>query len=161
MSHNLVTENYMRLNFTPLTGITPGTDDHEVLSASEIIARYAVTVSPSTGGFCPKQSELTAASLTTPTVVLNWYQYIPFYLRVSGNVTSDGGATVTERGIIWSESPDPVLGGIGVSSLPCGSGTGAFWGDITPIDPLLVCYIRMYATNSEGTSYSDTFFVLF
>ncbi|HET6558059.1 MAG TPA: hypothetical protein VFG54_12140 [Prolixibacteraceae bacterium] len=60
MAHNLVTENYLRLNFTPKSGITPGTDDHEILNCNEILARYNVTISPSTGNYCPKQSELTA-----------------------------------------------------------------------------------------------------
>lgn len=60
---NLVTENYLRLNFTPLNGITPGTDDHDVLNCTEILSRYNVEISPSTGRYCPKQSELTASEV--------------------------------------------------------------------------------------------------
>jgi len=60
MANNLVTEAYLAANFTPKSGITPGTDDHVILNCTEIIARYWVSVSPSTGNYCPKQSELSA-----------------------------------------------------------------------------------------------------
>lgn len=57
---NLVTEAYLAANFTPKSGTTPGSDDHIVLNSTEILARYNVSISPSTGKYCPKQSELAA-----------------------------------------------------------------------------------------------------
>jgi hypothetical protein len=77
--------------------------------------------------------------------------------ELGGDVTSNGGATVTERGIIWkNNSAEPPTDGIVV---PIGSGTGSFFatiGDDEP-DPLTTgveVFVWAYATNSEGTAYS-------
>jgi uncharacterized protein (TIGR02145 family) len=69
-----------------------------------------------------------------------------------GNVTSDGGATVTDRGVCWSTSPNPVSTG---SHTTDGSGTGVFVSSITSLNPNTLYYIRAYATNSVGTSYGN------
>ena len=67
-----------------------------------------------------------------------------------GNVTSDGGATVTARGVCWSTSQNPTVS----DSYTCdGSGTGSFTSSITGLAAGTTYYVRAYATNSEGTSY--------
>lgn len=71
--------------------------------------------------------------------------------KCSGNVTSDGGDTVTERGFCWSTSSTPM---IYHSHIACGSGTGSFNGDLTGLSSGTTYYVRAYATNSEGTNYS-------
>jgi len=63
MANNLVTEAYLAANFSPKSGIIIGSDDHVILNCTEILARYNVTISPSTGNFCPKQSELASSAL--------------------------------------------------------------------------------------------------
>lgn len=72
--------------------------------------------------------------------------------KCSGNVTSDGGATVTERGLCWNTSATPM---IYHSHIACGSGTGSFNGDLTGLTSGTTYYVRAYATNSEGTKYSE------
>ena len=67
-----------------------------------------------------------------------------------GNVTDDGGATVTERGVCWSTSPNPTVSG---SHTTDGGGTGAFSSSLTGLTPNTTYYVRAYATNSEGTAY--------
>ena len=69
-----------------------------------------------------------------------------------GNVTDDGGATVTARGVCWSTSPDPTIDDNKTSD---GNGTGAFTSQLTNLTHSTTYYIRAYATNSEGTSYGD------
>lgn len=69
-----------------------------------------------------------------------------------GNVTSDGGATVTARGICWSTNQNPTIGDNHTTD---GSGTGAFISSITGLVPNATYYVRAYATNSEGTSYGE------
>ena len=69
-----------------------------------------------------------------------------------GNVTSDGGATVTERGICWSTTQNPVVTG---SHTPCGSGIGTFTGSITGLTNSTKYYVRAYATNTVGTAYGN------
>ena len=68
----------------------------------------------------------------------------------SGEVTSDGGATVTDRGICWSTSPNPTLND---SYTSAGTDTGSFTADLTNLNVGTTYYIRAYATNSAGTVY--------
>ena len=69
-----------------------------------------------------------------------------------GNVTDDGGATVTARGVCWSTSPDPTIND---NKTTDGNGTGAFTSQLTNLTHSTTYYIRAYATNSEGTSYGE------
>ena len=70
-----------------------------------------------------------------------------------GNVTSDGGLTVTSRGVCWSTSPNPVLNVNYMTSN--GSGTGTFTSNITALSPNTTYYVRAYASNSAGTTYGE------
>jgi uncharacterized protein (TIGR02145 family) len=69
-----------------------------------------------------------------------------------GEVTSDGGAPVTVRGVCWSTSENPTVSD---SHTTDGSGTGTFTSELTELSPLTTYYVRAYATNSAGTSYGD------
>lgn len=69
-----------------------------------------------------------------------------------GDITSDGGAEVTERGVCWSKTPYPVSTGQHTSD---GKGTGSFTSDITGLEPNTDYYLRAYATNSVGTAYGN------
>lgn len=69
-----------------------------------------------------------------------------------GNVTDDGGATVTERGVCWSTSNNPTVAGSHASS---GTGTGAFSVNMTGLTANTTYYVRAYAINSQGTSYGE------
>ena len=69
-----------------------------------------------------------------------------------GNITSDGGGSVTDRGVCWSISKSPTIEGSHVSS---GTGTGTFTSSLTGLAPNTAYYIRAYATNSAGTVYGN------
>jgi hypothetical protein len=69
-----------------------------------------------------------------------------------GEVISDGGTTVTARGVCWGPSPDPVLGPNCTSD---GSGVGMFTSSVTGLTSNTPYHIRAYATNSVGTSYGS------
>ena len=69
-----------------------------------------------------------------------------------GNVTSDGGAAVTARGVCWSTSQNPTINSNKTND---GSGTGSFTSNITGLNHNTTYYVRAYATNSEGTSYGE------
>ena len=70
-----------------------------------------------------------------------------------GNVTDDGGATVTERGVCWSTSNNnPTIADSHASS---GSGIGEFQVSLTELTALMTYYVRAYAINSQGTSYGE------
>ncbi|MDD4033536.1 MAG: FISUMP domain-containing protein, partial [Bacteroidales bacterium] len=68
----------------------------------------------------------------------------------SGNVTSDGGSSVTARGVCWSTSENPTTSD---SKTTNGTGLGAYTGNITGLSLSTTYYIRAYATNSQGTAY--------
>lgn len=69
-----------------------------------------------------------------------------------GNVTSDGGTTVTARGVCWSTNQNPTISN---SKTINGSGTGSFTSSITGLSPNTTYYVRAYATNSAGTTYGS------
>jgi len=73
-------------------------------------------------------------------------------LTVSGNITSDGGESVTERGVCWSTKESPVISD---SLKTIGSGTGSFSGSIAGLIPNTTYYLRLYAKNSIGTAYGE------
>jgi uncharacterized protein (TIGR02145 family) len=67
-----------------------------------------------------------------------------------GEVISDGGSTVTERGVCYATHADPV---ISENKTPSGSGSGAFTVNLTGLDPGTLYYVRAYAVNASDTSY--------
>jgi len=69
-----------------------------------------------------------------------------------GTVTSDGGATVTARGVCWGVSPNPTTAN---SFTNDGTGTGTFISNLTGLSPNTLYYLRAYATNSVGTAYGN------
>jgi hypothetical protein len=69
-----------------------------------------------------------------------------------GNVTDDGGDSVTARGVCWSTFENPTTDDFLTSD---GSDSGAFVSSITGLDPATMYYVRAYATNTVGTSYGD------
>lgn len=88
---------------------------------------------------------------TTPTVTTTTPSNITTNSATcGGNVTSDGGATVTQRGICYNTSHNPTTSS---SVVPSGSGTGSFTCNLTGLNPNTTYYVRAFAVNSEGTSY--------
>jgi len=71
---------------------------------------------------------------------------------LGGNVTADGGATVTERGVCWGTSVNPTIDKLS-NRLANGSGTGSFSATIAPLLPGIQYHVRAYAINSAGVAY--------
>jgi len=69
-----------------------------------------------------------------------------------GNITSDGGATVTTRGVCWSTGQTPTITD---SKTTDGTGAGSFTSDMTGLTANTTYYVRAYATNSAGTGYGS------
>lgn len=69
-----------------------------------------------------------------------------------GNVTSDGGAAVTAKGVCWSTSQDPTIDD---NKTLDGFGSGSYTSIITNLNPNTTYYVRAYATNSVGTNYGE------
>lgn len=73
------------------------------------------------------------------------------YAVISGSITNNGNASITARGFCWSQNPNPTLS----NSFLISSSTGnTFTDTIRGLAYNTTYYVRSYATNSAGTSYS-------
>ncbi len=125
-----------------LTGLTPATTYY--------VRAYATN---SVGTAYGNELTVTTSPIAAPTVVTDVATSVTLTSAVSGgNVTSDGGATVTAKGVCWSTSHNPTISDSKTSN---GTGTGTFTSDITGLTPGTVYYARAYATNSVDTGYGD------
>jgi uncharacterized protein (TIGR02145 family) len=73
-------------------------------------------------------------------------------VRIGGNITSDGGAEIVERGICWNITQNP---DIYDNKIPAVTGISEFFCDIEGLLPNTVYHCRAFATNEIGTSYGD------
>lgn len=73
--------------------------------------------------------------------------------RISGNVTDDGNANVSERGFVYGPliNPSTSTG----SKLAVGSGLGSFSANLSGLESDFVYYVRAYAINSQGIAYGN------
>lgn len=69
-----------------------------------------------------------------------------------GDITSDGGAAVTARGVCWSTRRTPTTAD---SKTTDSSGVGSFTSSLTGLISGTTYYVRAYATNSAGTGYGE------
>ena len=68
-------------------------------------------------------------------------------------ITNTGIAEITSRGFIWGTSDDLSL--TSGTKVDCGSGSGEFNTSLDGLSHSTRYYVRAYATNERGTSYSD------
>lgn len=71
----------------------------------------------------------------------------------AGNVTSDGGKTITERGVCYNTTGSPTTSD---NTATTTGTTGEYEVNLTSLTPNTTYYFRAYAINSEGTGYGDT-----
>ena len=71
---------------------------------------------------------------------------------LGADVTSEGGASVTERGVVWALTADPTTSDPGKATTT--GTTGAFTVPATGLAPGTLYHYRGYAVNSVGTGYS-------
>jgi uncharacterized protein (TIGR02145 family) len=70
----------------------------------------------------------------------------------AGNISNDGGVSVTSRGVCWSTNPNPTLAN---SKTTDGAGIGLFTSLLTGLTANTKYYVRAYATNIIGTGYGN------
>ena len=69
---------------------------------------------------------------------------------ISGQVITDGGTTVTQRGVCYDTQPNPTITN---NLLISGTGTGVFSVNLTGLSSNTLYYARTFATNAGGTAY--------
>ena len=126
-----------------MTGLTQNTKYY--------VRAYAVNSQGTSYG--DEVSFTTSQNVSAPTVTTGEVSDITqTSAKCSGNVTADGGAAVTERGICWSTSHNPTTAGSHATS---GTGTGTYTCNMTGLTAGTIYYVRAYAKNSQGTSYGS------
>jgi len=74
------------------------------------------------------------------------------FVTCGGNIPSDGGKPVLERGVVWNTSGSPTTID---NKTADGGGTGSFVSLVTGLTAGTDYYLRAYATNAAGTSYGN------
>jgi hypothetical protein len=100
---------------------------------------YGAEVSFTTTAVVPTLSSTTSVSSITLTTASS-----------GGVISNDGGASLTERGVVWGTSTGPTISGSKTSD---GTEPGTFTSSLTSLTPSTTYYVRAYATNSVGTGY--------
>jgi uncharacterized protein (TIGR02145 family) len=128
---------------TNLTGLTPGTTYY--------VRAYATN---SLGTAYGNEISFTTTSVSLPVLTTTNISSITSNTAISGgNITSDGGAFVSVRGVCWSTSPNPT---IALSTKTTnGANTGSYTSNIIGLTAGTTYYVRAYATNSIGTAYGN------
>jgi len=123
----------------PISGLTAGTTYHFRL--------VAVNTDGSSNGSDFTFAPCTAAVITTAASSITMIS-----ASSGGNVTTDGGSSVTARGVCWGTAANPTITG---SHTTDGSGIGTFTSSLTGLTANTTYHVRAYATNSTGTSYGN------
>ncbi len=124
-----------------LTNLSPGTTYYiRAFATNGGGTAYGNQLTFVTGAALPTLTTINATNITFNSAILG------------GNVTNDGGAPVTARGVCWSTTQNPTLAN---NNLIIGSGLGAFNDTITGLSGNTTYYVRAFATNSSGTAYGN------
>lgn len=124
---------------TEIAGLDPATKYYARSYATNRTGTgYGSVVSFITQIAKPTLTTTTATQITKNSVV------------TGGNITSNGGGTIAQRGVCWSTNQNPIASGNVTLN---GSGSGEFVSSVIGLVPFTKYYIRAYATNSAGTSY--------
>ena len=102
---------------------------------------------------CKKPGDDSLPPATLATITISAVNTITQTTALSGgNITADGGASITARGVCWSTTTEPTISN---SKTIHGSGTGSFSSTLNGLSSGIKYFIRAYATNNAGTVYSN------
>lgn len=102
-----------------------------------------------TGSFSTNQQVVVVPTVTTPSST----SILTTSASIGGNITSTGGANITESGIYYSTNSG-FADGAGTKVTASATGTGLFSTSVTGLNVSTTYYFKAYATNSAGAGYS-------
>jgi len=125
-----------------LTSLTPNTTYY--------VRAYATN---SIGTAYGNEVSFTTNPLTLPVIYTSSISSVTSCSAKSGgNITSDGGSIITNKGICWSSSQNPTIFDNHTTD---GIGLGIYYSSLTGLSLGNIYYVRAYATNSIGTAYGN------
>ncbi len=99
---------------------------------------------------CKKEDELLKLTTDIPINITN------STAKLGGEVISDGGSTVTKRGICISRTINPVINDANnIKDVDMGNGIGIFSDVVSGLPVNTMLHARAFATNSKGTVYGE------
>jgi len=147
-SENPTTENSKT---TDGTGV--GTYTSNITDLSPNTTYYVRAYATNSLGTAYGEQRTFTTKQTTPSVTTGYVTDLTtIKAYCSGNVTSEGGSSVTARGVCWNTSENPTTSNFKTTD---GTGVGTYTSTITGLSPNSTYYVRAYATNSEGTAYGE------
>ena len=106
----------------------------------------------------PNPKKMTINVATVPTVTSPIFTNLTdTTVKLGGNVTLDGGTSVTARGVLYaptSVNSNPQVGGTGVINVPAGGTTGVFTVNVSNLTQGTGYSFVAYAINGAGTTYT-------
>ena len=140
-STKIISAAFTSTSTVSMTNLTAGTKIY--------IRAYATN---SGGTAYGEQISFTTLSYSLPTVETNsaTYNYATNKATCVVKVTSNGGCTLTERGICWATTKNPTINSLKYSS---GTSVGQFYALMSNLSLNSTYYVRSYATNCVGTAY--------
>lgn len=122
-----------------------------ISSTTYFIRAYATN---SIGTAYSNELSFTTGAIVLPTVSTTAITGITTNAAVSGgNLTADGGGTITGRGIVWSKTSNPTIAL--TTKTTDGSGAGVYTSSISGLSSNTSYFVKAYATNSAGTAYGN------
>jgi hypothetical protein len=137
-------------------GIPPGTGGFtsrltNLTAGTKYYIKAYITNGPETA--YGSETSFTTVSASLPTLTTTAIASVTTTTASSGgNISNDGGAPVTARGVCWNTTTSPTTAN---SKTTDGTGTGSFISSLTSLTANTTYYIRAYATNSAGTAYGN------
>jgi gliding motility-associated-like protein len=101
---------------------------------------FTITINDLSEAVIPTLSTNAATSVTVTSATLG------------GNVTNDGGASVTERGVVYSTVAMPTTAD---TKVQIGTGIGIFSQSVAGLTTSTTYFVRAYAINASGTAYGS------
>jgi hypothetical protein len=111
------------------------------LTQAEVTARYTALLQTPPVVTTPTSADITATTAT-----------------LGGDVVGNGGAAITERGVVYSitaTNANPLMGGSGVTKITASGTTGVFTANAINLSALTGYSFKAYAVNSQGTTYTS------
>ncbi|MGE0021490.1 MAG: FISUMP domain-containing protein [Draconibacterium sp.] len=124
-----------------ITGLNPGTVYYvRAYATNSVGTGYSSQLNFTTLALLPIVSTTDLSSVTSTSAISG------------GNISNDGGAQITARGVCWGKNPNPTTSD---NKTIDGTGIGNFSSNITGLTTNTVYYLRAYATNIQGTAYGN------